>query len=215
MSEQLSDHVDPASGIEHVAGAGVPQLVRTDRRLQPGPPRGRREQLADRVRAHRRADRRAEQVDQHEVARRGCCDPHPLELVGVERLHGHEIQRDHALPARLRPRPVRVVLAAQDVQMRPGDLAAEGTRVDEQVHVAAAQPAQLPAAQPGPCHQQHDQPVTRRSARPQQRDDGLVTGPLDRGLGLVPSVPGPQSPRHRTVLAAGLLGQVTVVGDLI
>ncbi len=36
--------------------------------LQPGPARGRREQLPDRVRAYRRADRAAEQVHEHEVA---------------------------------------------------------------------------------------------------------------------------------------------------
>ena len=87
MSEQVGDHVDAAAGIGDVAGEGVPQLVRTDRGVQPGPARGRGEQLADRVRAHRRADRAAEQVHEHEVAARGRRDPHPLELVGVERLH--------------------------------------------------------------------------------------------------------------------------------
>ena len=78
MSEQVGDHVDAAAGIGEVAAAGVPQLVRPDRGVQPGPARGRREQLPDRVRAHRRADRGAEQVHEHEVARRGRRDPHPL-----------------------------------------------------------------------------------------------------------------------------------------
>ena len=193
----------------------VPQLVRADRLVQPGPPRRRREQLPDRVRAHRRADRRAEQVHEHEVAHRGVRDPHPLELVGVERLHREEIQRHAALPARLGPRPVRVVLPANHMQMRPGGPAPERARVGQQVHVAAAQPAHLAAAQPGPGHQQHDQPVPRRPTGPQQRDDVAITGPLDRGLGLVQPVPGPHPPRHPPVLAAGLLGKVPVVGDLI
>ena len=43
----------------------------------------------------------------------------PLELVGVERLHHQEIQRHHPLPAGLGPRPVRVVLAAHHMQVRP------------------------------------------------------------------------------------------------
>jgi hypothetical protein len=56
VSEQVGDHVDAAAEIGDVGGEGVPQLVRTDRPAQPGPPRGRREQFPDRVRTQRRAD---------------------------------------------------------------------------------------------------------------------------------------------------------------
>jgi hypothetical protein len=133
---------------------------------------------------------------------------------GVEGLHGQEVQRHAALPARLCPRPVRVV-AAHHVQVRPRHLTAQRTRVGEQVHIAAAQPAHLAAAQPGPGHQQHDQPVARRAAGPQQCDDVGVTGPVDRTLGLVQPMPGPHPPRHPPVTVAGGLGQVPVLGDLI
>ena len=83
------------------------------------------------------------------------------------------------------------------------------------MHVAAAQPAQLAAAQPGPGHQQHDQPIPRRAARPQQRDDILVAGPFDRTLRFVQPVPGPHPPRHPAVLAPGRRRQIPVVGHLI
>ena len=99
--------------------------------------------------------------------------------------------------------------------MRPGDLAAQPPRVRQQMHVAAAQPAHLTAAQPSPGHQQHDQPVPRRPARTQQRDDLLVAGPVHRRLRLAQPVPGPHPPRHPAVLAPGLPGQITVVGHLI
>ena len=49
MSEQVGDHIDAAAGIGDVGGERVPQLVRADRRVQPGPARGRSEQLPDRV----------------------------------------------------------------------------------------------------------------------------------------------------------------------
>ena len=38
------------------------------------------------------------------------------------------------------------------------------------MHIAAAQPQHLGPAQPGPRHQQHDQPVPRRAARPEHRE---------------------------------------------
>jgi hypothetical protein len=44
------------------------------------------------------------------------------------------------------------------------------------VQVLAAQPDQFAAAQSRPSEQQHQQPVTRRPARPQQSDDIFVTG---------------------------------------
>ena len=42
---------------------------------------------------HRRAHRAAKQVHEHEITRSRSRDGHPLELVGVERLHRQEIQR--------------------------------------------------------------------------------------------------------------------------
>jgi site-specific recombinase XerC len=51
MSEEVSDHIDADAGIGGIAAAGVPQLMRGDRVLQPGPARCRCEQFPDRVRA--------------------------------------------------------------------------------------------------------------------------------------------------------------------
>ena len=65
------------------------------------------------------------------------------------------------------------------MQMSALHRAAQRARVDQEVHVGAAQPSQLSSAQPGARHQQHDQPVPARAARPQQRDDLLVAGPVD------------------------------------
>ena len=72
-----------------------------------------------------------------------------------------------------------------------------------------------PAAQPRPGHQQHDQPVPRRAAHPQQRDDLAVTGSIDGRFRFPQAMPRPQPPRHPALLAAGGRGQVPVVGDLI
>ena len=83
------------------------------------------------------------------------------------------------------------------------------------MHIAAAQPAQLAAAQPRPGHQQHDQPVPRRQARPQQRGDLGVTGPVHRPSVLAQPVPGPQPARHPAVLPAGLGGKIPVISNLI
>lgn len=188
--------------------------MRADRPVQPGTAGGRRHQFPDRVRAHRRAEWLAEQVDEHEITVRGPRNPPPFELVGVKRLHRKEIQRHRPLPTGLGPRPIGVV-AAHHVQVRPGHLAPQRTRVHEQVHIAAAQPTQLPAAQPGPGHQQHDQPVARRAARPQQRDDLTVTGSIDRGFRLTQPMPSPHPPRHAAFPVPGGLGKVAVVGDLV
>ena len=99
MAEQVSDHVDAAPGIGGAAPEGVPQLMRRDGRGQARPAGGGGKQIADRPRAHRRADRAAEQVHQHEVAAGGAGDGHPLQRVSVERQHHQEIQRHRALPA--------------------------------------------------------------------------------------------------------------------
>jgi hypothetical protein len=108
VTEQVSDHIDAGSGVSDVAAAGMPQLVRADRRVQPSPAGGGGHQLSDRVRAHRRAERLAEQVDEHEIAVRGLRHLHALERVGVKGLHDQKVQRHRALPAGLGPGAVRV-----------------------------------------------------------------------------------------------------------
>ena len=77
---------------------------------------------------------------------------HPLELVGVERLHRQEIQRHRPLAAGLGQRPVRVVLPAHHVQVRARDPAPQRPGIGQQVDIAAAQPAapRRGAARPGP-----------------------------------------------------------------
>jgi hypothetical protein len=99
--------------------------------------------------------------------------------------------------------------------MRAGDLAPEPTRVGQQVHITAAQPAQLAAAQPGSGHHQHEQPVPRRAARPQHTDDLFVTGPIHGRFRLTQPMPSPQPPRHAALLTPSGLRQITVVGDLV
>ena len=74
MSEQLGDLIQTAAGIGQVAAERVPQLMRAHRRVQSRSPGGRGDQRVDRVRSHRRTDRRAEQVDQHEVGLAGPGD---------------------------------------------------------------------------------------------------------------------------------------------
>ena len=165
MSEQLSHDVDSTPGISGVTAKSVTELVGTHRVRQPGTPGRGCEQLADRVRAHWGTDRLAEQVHQHEVTRPSPRHARPLQHVRVEGLHAQEVQRHGAMPAGLCPRPVGIVLAAQHMQVRAGDRTPQGSGVGEQVHVGAAQPAQLAAAQPGAGHQQHDQPITGRAAR--------------------------------------------------
>ena len=41
VSEQVSDHIDPGAGISEIAAAGMPQLMRANRGVQPGPQRRR------------------------------------------------------------------------------------------------------------------------------------------------------------------------------
>ena len=83
------------------------------------------------------------------------------------------------------------------------------------MHIAPAQPEHLAPAQPRPGHQQHDQPVPRRTARPQHRDDIGVSGPVHRRLRLVQPVPGPHPPGHPAVLSTRRPGKVTIISDLI
>jgi hypothetical protein len=83
------------------------------------------------------------------------------------------------------------------------------------MHVAAAQPQHFGPAQPGPRHQQHDQPVPRRAARPEHRDDVSISGPAHWPFRLVQPVPGPHPPRHPRVLAPGGFRQIPVIGQLV
>jgi hypothetical protein len=83
------------------------------------------------------------------------------------------------------------------------------------MNIAAAQPAHLAAAQPGTGHQHHHQAVPRRQARPQQRGDIGVAGPVHRALILAQPVPGPQPVRHPALFPSGLGRKIPVIGDLI
>ena len=214
MAHQLGDLVDRPAGVHQAAPERVPHLMRRHCSFQPGPVRQRAHKLPDRVRPQRRADLPAEQVHQHEITVPRARHPHPLQLIRVERLHHQEIQRHDPLPPRLGPRPVHVV-PPHHMQVRPPHLAAQQPGIQQQVHIAAPQPARFTAAQPRPRHQQHDQPVPRRAARAQQRDDLLVRRPVHRRLRLPQPVPGTQPPAHPAVLAPCLLRQVARIGDLI
>jgi hypothetical protein len=102
MTHQLGDLVQPAAGISDIAPECVPQLVRPDRPVQPSPTRAGRHQLVDRVRAHRRAERLAEQVDEH----RAHFDD-PVEPVMLEVLR-RGAMRGQVRPGALTPRIARV-----------------------------------------------------------------------------------------------------------
>jgi len=214
MPQQVGDLVQTAARIGEVAGKRMSQLVRSHCRRNPRPASGRGDQGVDRIRRHRSPDRLAEQVHEHEVVVRGPRNTEAFELVGVKSLHQQEIQRNHPRPTGFRPRPVRII-PAHHVQMRPLDRASQKTSIRQQMHIAAMQPAQLSAPQPRPNHQQHDQPVPRRPARQQQRDNVLLARPVHRRLRLVQPVPGPHPPRHTAVLAPRLRGKVTVIGNLV
>jgi hypothetical protein len=100
------------------------------------------------------------------------------------------------------------------VQVRAGHIAAHLAGIREQVHVTAAQPEHLAAAQPRPRHQQHDQPVPRRAAATEHRDDVTVSGPVHRALRLMQPVPWPHPPARRAVLRPRPGRQVNVISDL-
>src|SRR5680860_1014854 len=95
MPEQLGDLIERAASVGDVAREGVPELVRTDPTFQTSPAACGGQQLTQRVRCHRGADRLPEQVDQHEVAVTSTGHLESLELIGIEGLHHQEIQRDH------------------------------------------------------------------------------------------------------------------------
>lgn len=116
MSEQLLDLVDGATGVEDVAGEPVPQRMRVDRPIHPRAPGRCCQELVDSARCHRRADRRPEQVHEHEVALPRRRYPGPLGDVVVVCLNHQLVDWHTAKVPRLRPRTV-AVLAANNVQM--------------------------------------------------------------------------------------------------
>ena len=91
--------------------------------------------------------------------------------------------------------------------------AAKVAGVDDQVDIATAQPAQLPAAQPRPGKADDDQPVPRRAAGPQQRQHLLVGGVVDRLVWFVEAVLGLGPVAQLAALATHLGRQVGVVAD--
>lgn len=109
MPEQLLDLVEGAAGVDDVTSVGVPEHVGGDPPVQPCPAGQARDQIAQRVRWHRRPERLAEQVDQHEVTRLGLEAFGSLEDVLVVCLNDQEVNRDGPLATRLGPRPVDVV----------------------------------------------------------------------------------------------------------
>ena len=144
-----------------------------------------------------------------------CGDTHALELVGVERLHHKEIQRHHPLPAGLGPRPVRVVLAAHHMQMRPRHLAPQRRESTSRCTSLRRNPHTSPRRSPARAI---SNTISRSRADRHARSSAtisLVAGPIDRRFRFPQPMPGPHPPRHPTVLAAGLRRQVPVVGDLI
>ncbi|HET8659187.1 MAG TPA: hypothetical protein VFM55_09335 [Micromonosporaceae bacterium] len=195
MTEQLLDLVDAAAGVHQVAAESVPQLVRRHRPGQPRPPAQRRDQLTDRGRDGAELTTKA-YAGAIALFLRWCARTGRDWVAGVEQLGLFVVWLRHA-----GPRPVDVVIATDHVQVRPRHITAQRPRVQQQMHVAAAQPGRLPAAQPGPGQQQHDQPVPGVAADPQQRDDLLVASPVHPRLRHPYPVPGPQPPRHPHLLA--------------
>ncbi len=115
---------------------------------------------------------------------------------------------------RLRPRPVDV-LTAYDVKMRPRDSTAQRRRVGEEMHVLTAQPDHLPTPQPRPRHQQHDQPIPRRPAGPQQRDDLLIARPVHRAFHRPQPMTGLEPRKHHPVLRPRRSGKVPIVRHVV
>ena len=161
-------------------------------RARSGLPRARGDHLVDRVRAHRRADRLPEQVDQQEI-RLGCRGNAHARTCSRRQPAAPGSRAVPPAAGGTWPTPVRIV-PAHHTQVRRRYPAAEQTRVDQKTHVRALQPDQFAAAQPGPRHQQHDQPVPRRPAGPQQRRPLGVAGPVHHRLrpraGAAPEPPG-------------------------
>ena len=113
-------------------------------------------------------------------------------------------------------------IAAQDTS-RPRRPAGPGARnraaehggVGDQVHVLAAQPGHLAAAQPGPGHRHHDEAVTGRPARPQQPQHLNVGGTVDHHLGLRQAVPRARDIPQARGLATHPGWQMPAVADVV
>jgi protein gp37 len=214
VTEQLLQLVDRGAGGDHAGGHRMPQHVRVDRPGQPRSARQLDEQLVERLRPHRRADRFSEQVDHHEVAAR-----HGRSRVGVTLQRVGVVGLDQQPVGGYRPatpglgRGAVGVGAADHVQVRTGDPTAEPGGVGDQVDVLAAQAAQLPAAQARPPHAGDDETVAGVAAGPHQPQHFLVAGRLDLPLGLVQAVAG-LDPQPRRAFAADLERQVPVLDDL-
>jgi len=115
MPHQIGDLISRTAGIGDIAPERMPQLVRGNCPGQSRPVRGGGDQHVDHGRSHRRPDRLAEQVDQHEIRRGRPRHREPLKLVRVERLHRDEIQRHRPLP----PNPGSASTTAADCTTGP------------------------------------------------------------------------------------------------
>ncbi len=192
----------------------MPEHVRVNLPRQARSPRERSEELVERPRAHRRSQRVPGQVHQHEVTPARGPARIPVEPVTVVGEHQQFVDWNRAGAARFRPGSVGVV-PALDVQVSAGDRATEQGGVADQVHVLAAQPGHLAAAQPGPGQGHHDEAVTGRPARPQQPQHLGVAGAVDHCLGLRQAVARARDIPQAGGLAADLDRQMPVVGDVI
>ena len=191
----------------------MPHRVRDHGLIQPGPLAQRREQLVDRSRFHRRADRRPEQVDEHEVAHRRAADAGPFQHVLVVSLDHQAIHRHGAGMPRLRPGPVDVV-PPHHMQVRAREITAQPGGINQEMDVLTAQADRFAAAQPRPAQQQHQKPVPGRTARPQQRHRRLVAGPARPGFRHLHPVACPHPQPPGAVLTAGLRRKAPAIRQL-
>ncbi|MGW0898373.1 hypothetical protein ACWD0G_15455, partial [Streptomyces goshikiensis] len=83
------------------------------------------------------------------------------------------------------------------------------------MHIAAPQPRGLPAPQPHPPEQQHDQAVPRAAARDEHRHQLDVGRPVHLDDRLPQALNRPQPVEQAPVLARGLRRQIPAVGELV
>jgi hypothetical protein len=68
VTQQLLDFVQRPTGVQDVAGERMTHRMGSKAGRQPSPARQRGEQIVDRVRLHRRPERRPEQIHEHELS---------------------------------------------------------------------------------------------------------------------------------------------------
>ena len=96
MAQEFLDFIQGPARVQDITGESMPQGVRNHSLAQPRPLTQCREQFVDRSRFHRRADRRPEQVDEHEVAHRRAVHPGSLQHILVVGLDHQAVHRHRA-----------------------------------------------------------------------------------------------------------------------